>query len=137
VDADAEDLAAFYGENDEYEDTEAITNAFGDRLNYARSLIEKGQVFVLVDDQALIGIGECRISTSQAPYADLGMITGKEYRRRGIGSYILARLKQECYQRGLRPICSCAADNLPSRKTIEKAGFITQHRLLNIQFSEP
>ena len=135
--ADAAKLAAFYGQNDEYQDTEAITTGFGNRLNYARTLIGQEQVYVLVNDNELIGVGECRISTGQAPYADLGMITGKKHRRKGLGVYILSMLKQECYQRGAKPICSCAASNLPSRKTIEKAGFITQHRLLDIQFSEP
>ncbi len=129
---DAERLATFYGQNNEFEDTEAITKGFGNRLNYAKSLIDRGQVFILVNENELIGIGECRISVSQAPYADLGMITDKRQRLRGIGVYILAKLKQYCYERGATPICSCAADNLPSRKTIEKAGFITQHRLLDI-----
>ncbi len=132
--ADAENLAAFYGQNDEFEDTEAITTSFGSRLNYAKSLIEKKQVYVLLNDNELIGVGECQISNSQAPYADLGMITAKKHRRKGIGVYILAKLKQECYRLGAKPICSCAAANLPSQKTIEKAGFITRHRLLNIQF---
>ena len=99
-------------------------------------MIERGQVYILVDEDELLGLGECRLSTSQAPYADLGMITGKKYRRQGVGTYILAQLKQACYRRGAKPICSCAADNLPSRKTIEKAGFISQHRLLDFHFSE-
>jgi predicted acetyltransferase len=136
VAADAQKLATFYDQNNEFADTEAIINGFGSRLNYARSLIDQGQVYILVDKNELIGVGECRISASQAPYADLGMITSSKQRRQGIGSYILAKLKQHCYQRGAKPICSCAANNLPSRKTIEKAGFITQHRLLDIQFSK-
>jgi predicted acetyltransferase len=133
--ADAQKLADFYGRNNEFEDTEAISEGFGSRLNYARSLIDQEQVFILVDEHELIGVGECRISISQPPYTDLGMITNEKHRRQGIGSYILARLKEHCYERGAEPICSCAAENLPSRKTIEKAGFITQHRLLDIQFS--
>lgn len=132
---DAERLATFYSQNDEYEDTEAILTGFGSRLNYAQRLIDQEQVFVLVKENELLGVGECRLSASQPPYADLGMITAKQHRRQGIGAFILARLKQECYRRNAKPICSCAADNLPSRKTIEKAGFITQHRLLDIQFS--
>ena len=132
---DAEKLADFYGRNNEFEDSEAISEGFGSRLNYARALIEQEHVFILVNERELIGVGECRISASQPPYADLGMITNKKHRRQGIGSYILARLKEYCYGRAVEPICSCAAENLPSRKTIEKAGFITQHRLLDIQFS--
>ena len=133
---DAEKLATFYGQNNEFEDTEAISEIFGSRLNYAKSLIDQGEVFILLNENELIGVGECRLSASQTPYADLGMITAKRQRRRGIGSYILAKFKEHCYRREAKPICSCAADNLPSRKTIENAGFITQHRLLDIQFYE-
>lgn len=132
--ADAQSLATFYSQNNEYEDTEAILSGFGSRLNYAQRLIDQEQVFILIQEDELLGIGECRISASQPPYADLGMITDRNHRRQGIGATILARLKQECYRRSAKPICSCAAENLPSRKTIEKAGFITQHRLLDIQF---
>ncbi len=133
--ADTEQLALFYARNDEFQDTEAIKEGFGSRLNYARALIERAQVFILHNEQELIGVGECRISASQFPYADLGMITSKEHRRLGIGSYLLAKLKEHCYTHGAEPICSCAAENIPSRKTIEKAGFITRHRLLDFQFS--
>lgn len=133
--ADAQDLARFLSQNNEFEDTEAITEGFENHLNYARSLIEEEQAFLLINENELLGIGECRISASQLPYADLGMIASREHRRRGIGTYILARLKEYCYARGAKPICSCAAENIPSRKTIEKAGFITRHRLLDIEFA--
>jgi predicted acetyltransferase len=132
---DARDLATFFSQNNEFEDTDAISNCFGDHLNYARSLIEAGQAFLLVNEDDLLGVGECRVSASQPPYADLGMITSRDHRRQGIGTYILASLKEYCYGCGLKPICSCAAENHPSRKTIEKAGFITRHRLLDIQFA--
>ena len=132
--ADAENLATFYSQNDEYEDTETIEAGFGGRLNYAKTLIAEGQVFILIDKNELLATGECRISANQRPYADLGMITGKAFRRRGIGVYMLAKMKEYCTQRGAQPICSCAAENLPSRKAIEKAGFVVRHRLLNISF---
>jgi len=135
MDGDAGSLAAFYSQNDEFQDTEAIETGFGSHLNHARSMIELGQVFILEMGKEILGVGECRFSASQPPYADVGMITAGGHRRRGIGVFILAKLKDYCYQNQKQPVCSCAAGNLPSRKTIEKAGFITQHRILDIQFS--
>lgn len=133
--ADAERLAAFYGRNNEYQDTEAITAGFGSLLNFAKSLIAAEQVFFLSEGDDLLGVGECRISSSQPPFADLGMITDRDHRRQGLGGYMLAKLKGYCYERGAKPICSCAAGNTASRKTIERAGFITRHRLLDMTFS--
>ena len=61
------------------------------------------------------------------------MITNYRHRRQGIGAFVLAQLKESCYSQQVKPICSCAFDNIASRKTIEKAGFITRHRILDIQ----
>jgi predicted acetyltransferase len=130
---DLTQLVQFYQENNEYEDTEAIEKGAGGHEPYARELIENGQVFLLVDDGVILGIGECRHSKTQKPYADVGMITNYQHRQRGIGVFVLAQLKESCYSHYVKPICSCAFDNIASRKTIEKAGFITQHRILDIQ----
>lgn len=130
---DLAQLVQFYQENDEYEDTEAIEEGAGGHESYVRELIEKGQVFLLIDNDKIIGIGECRISETQQPYADVGMIVNFQHRQQGVGVFILAQLKDYCYSHYVKPICSCAFDNIASRKTIEKAGFITQHRILDIQ----
>ena len=131
--ADLPQLIKFYQENNEHEDTEAIEEGAGGHEPFVRTLIENGQVFLLRDGREVLGIGECRISQTQKPYADIGMITNNRYRRQGIGAFLLAQLKDYCYSQAVKPICSCAFDNIASRKTIEKAGFITQHRILDIQ----
>ena len=131
---DLAQLVQFLHENDEYEDTEAIEEGAGGHVPYARSLIENGEVFLLLNDEDILGIGECRISETQKPYADIGMVTNNRYRREGIGVFLLAQLKDYCYSQQVKPICSCAFDNMASRKTIEKAGFIAQYRILDIQF---
>ena len=92
------------------------------------------EAFLLTDNNEILGTGECRISETQKPFADIGMITNNRHRRLGIGAFLLAQLKEYCYSQQVKPICSCAFDNIASRKTIEKAGFVTQHRILNIQF---
>ena len=131
---DLEQLLAFYGRNDEFADSDAIDSNFGGQQDYIQSLIANQQSFGLYDDGTLLGIGECRISASQPPFADIGMIVDKTYRQRGVGTAILAHLKEQCYRQNLKPICSCAAENSASRKTIEKAGFVAVHRMLDVQF---
>ncbi|MFQ5420873.1 MAG: GNAT family N-acetyltransferase [Anaerolineae bacterium] len=131
---DLERLLAFYDRNDEFANADAIEENFGGQRTYVQSLIANQQVFVLEEGSALLGVGECRRSVSQPPYADIGMIVDKARRRRGVGGFILARLKAHCASQNTVPICSCAADNLASRKTIEKAGFVAYHRLMNVVF---
>ena len=132
--ADLAPLVQFYQENNEYEDTEAIEAGAGGQEPYARALIENNQVFLLTVNGEILGIGECRLSETQKQVVDIGMITNNRYRRQGIGVFLLAQLKDYCYSQAVKPICSCAFDNKASRKTIEKAGFIAQHRILDIQF---
>ena len=96
--------------------------------------IEREELFGLYDQQTLIATGECIPSQKQIPYADLGMVVAQAYRGKGLGSSMLLHLKKRCYEAGLRPICSCAADNHASKKAIEKAGFVSEHRMVKVLF---
>lgn len=131
--ADLDALLAYYARNDEESDGDAIDANFGTMKNYVEALLAEGQSFALHDGDRIIGIGEWRISQAQPPYADVGMITDHDHRRRGVGAFILAQFKRLCDERDLRPICSCEAGNVGSRKTIEKAGFVSSHRLLEME----
>ena len=82
----------------------------------------------------ILGTGEFRERKNWVPFADVGMIVNKKYRRKGVGTYLLALLKQQADRQGLRPICSCEAGNLASRKAIENAGFIARHRVVKFSF---
>jgi predicted acetyltransferase len=128
-----EQLLAFHKRNDEFEDSEAIADLGGQR-DFIQSLIANKGSFSLYDSDKLLGVGEYRTSASQPHYADVGMIVDKDHRRRGVGTAILAHLKAHCYAQNVFPICSCAVENNASRKTIEKAGFVARHRILDIHF---
>jgi GNAT superfamily N-acetyltransferase len=47
-----------------------------------------------------------------------------EYRRRGLGTYLVQELKRIAYEMGGIPAARCAPDNIPSRKTLQKAGLV-------------
>ena len=121
-----DDIVRFYQVNTEGsgEWIEAFLHA---RLN-------REELFVLLDQQTLVATGECIPSQKQPPYADLGMVVAQSYRGRGLGSSMLTQLKKHCYEAGWKPICSCEAANHASKRAIEKAGFISEHRIVRIFF---
>ena len=101
---------------------------------YLRRLIERGESYLMEADGRILGTGECRVSDSQPPYVDLGMIVDKKFRGQGVATAILLQMKALCHSRVQRPICSTTVENVAARKAIEKAGFIARHRILQIQF---
>lgn len=122
-----DDIVLFYKKNTEGAG-EWIEGFLHKRLN-------REELFVLYDQQTLIATGEYIPSQKQQPYADLGMVVDQAYRGRGLGSFMLTQLKRYCYETGYKPICSCEANNYASKKAIEKAGFISEQRIVKIQFS--
>lgn len=102
---------------------------------FLRKRLSRGEIFGFYDQQTVVATGECIPSQQQPPYADLGMVVAHAHRGRGVGSSMLVRLKQHCYEAGWKPICSCAAENRASKKAIEKAGFISEHRIVKMEFA--
>ena len=125
--SELDDIVRFYQANTEGsgEWIEAFLNAH----------LNREELFVLYDQQTFVATGECIPSQKQPPYADLGMVVARSYRGRGLGSFLLTQLKKHCYEAGWKPICSCEASNRASKKAIEKAGFISEQRMVKITFS--
>ena len=65
------------------------------------------------------------------PYGDIYMKVAEPFRRRGFGSYIVQELKRICYENGSVPCARCNTNNLASRNTLQKAGFVPCAHLLN------
>jgi GNAT superfamily N-acetyltransferase len=64
------------------------------------------------------------------PYGDIYMEVAEPFRRRGLGSYLVQELKRVCYAQGSVPAARCNRDNIASRNTLQKAGFVPcGHRL--------
>ena len=102
--------------------------------DYLAGLIERQELFLLEKGGRILATGECRVSESQPPFADLGMIVYPEYRGQGLGTEVLLRLRREAATRALKPICSTEAGNIAARTAILRAGFRACHRLLEIGF---
>lgn len=107
----------------------------GDWLEgYMSNLIKQEELFFMAESDTILATGECRISKTQLPFADLGMIVNKSFRGRNIATTVLKELKSRCIERRLTPICSTTVENIAAQKAIKKAGFVSRHRLLEVQF---
>ena len=101
---------------------------------YFGNLVDREELFSLQSNGELIATGECRVSDCQKGIADVGMVVGKSHRRSGIATNVLRALSHHARSKGLRPICSTETNNLGAQKAISRAGFISQHRILEITF---
>jgi len=58
------------------------------------------------------------------PYGDVYMKIAEPFRRLGLGAYLVQELKAVCGKGGSVPAARCHVDNLPSQRTLQKAGFV-------------
>jgi GNAT superfamily N-acetyltransferase len=57
------------------------------------------------------------------PYGDLYMEVAPDFRRRGVGRFLVQELKAQCYQEGGIPCARCDPSNVGSVRTLQAAGF--------------
>ncbi|MEP6927781.1 MAG: GNAT family N-acetyltransferase [Ginsengibacter sp.] len=57
------------------------------------------------------------------PFADLYMEVREDCRRKGFGSFLIQKIKKQCYLAGRVPAARTGLDNIASRATLIKAGF--------------
>ena len=88
------------------------------------------RVFIFEKGVHTIGFGLCSRIRPGHPEHDIGMLVDVPFQRQGYGEFIIRWLVRHCEQNGWRPVCGCAAENTVSRRTLEKAGFVSRHRLL-------
>jgi len=85
--------------------------------------LDEGAEYLLEQNGQILATGGL-LYHYNPPYGDIFMSVAETHRRRGLGSFIVQELKRTAYQLGKIPACRCNLDNLPSRKTLQKAGFV-------------
>lgn len=96
--------------------------------------INNQEVLVFLRENRLLGAGTFKKIWKDQSYRDIGMVVAKEHRKKGLGTFILIQLKEYCDQHDLAPVCGCWYYNYASKRTLEKAGFITKHRVIHFTF---
>ena len=101
---------------------------------YLGDLLAKGEVYALKNGDEYIGACEVRSSLTNEHVADVGMVVSPDHRRKGLGTYLLGQAKRIAKEGDKLAICSCEVDNIGSKKSIEKNGFISVHQMLLLDF---
>ncbi|MDF2593556.1 MAG: GCN5-related N-acetyltransferase [Clostridia bacterium] len=117
------------------DDIPLILDVSGDFFDSLEARVERGEIFVFLSGEVLLGAGIVEHSKLLKGYTSIGMFTNEQYRQKGIGRTIITRLKQWCYKNALTPICGCWYYNTNSKKTLESLGMVTKTRLLNVEFT--
>jgi GNAT superfamily N-acetyltransferase len=96
--------------------------------------INKQQLLIFEKEHTSIGFGIFSRVIEGRPDFDIGMLVEKDFRSQGFGQFIIGYLADFCRKNGCRPIAGCAVENIASRRTLEKAGFVAGYRLLEFSF---
>ena len=106
----------------------------GDFLDKYDERIKNHQIYVLEENNSIIGLGVLVDNKIMRNCAATGMFTKESMRRKGIGRSIIIHLKTIVHELGKTPVPGCGYYNTNSRRTLESAGYISKSKLLKFQF---
>ncbi|MBN1997576.1 GNAT family N-acetyltransferase [candidate division KSB1 bacterium] len=93
--------------------------------------LKNQHLLLFYQNRILIGCGFFQRVIPFQNNFDIGMLVNPAFRGKGYGKFIIQYLVNYCRSNGWRPICGCDVGNIASRKTLEKAGFMTRYVLLS------
>lgn len=103
-----------------------------DELRYT---VSNRMVYMFEKENSLIGCGYLIKILPDKNYYDIGMWVNPDFRSEGYAAMIISHLKKLCFSHGYIPVCGCRVDNVASRKTLEKTGFISKHAIIEFDVS--
>jgi len=112
-----------------------IRQQTGDFFEDVEKRVRSGELFLTHRDGGEpVGFGVMVRSKLYKDVASIGMYTIEAFRGTGVGTATITRLIEECRRRQLRAVAGCWYYNHLSKKTLERAGMVTQTRLLRIEY---
>jgi len=97
--------------------------------------INGSNVVMFQKENQLLGCGYLIKVHANYDYFDIGMWVNPNFRKQGIATLIISYLKDMCLQKNWKPICGCAIENIASKKTLEKNGFVSKHKLIEFKIN--
>jgi GNAT superfamily N-acetyltransferase len=95
---------------------------------FAHTTVPVGEWGVVVDGEVVATGGF--LTHYNPPFADVYMEVATAARRRGFGSHLVQEVKRACYAAGLVPAARCNAENVASRRTLQRAGMMPVGRIV-------
>lgn len=115
-------------------DSAFIQQHAGDFFGDVARSIQAQQPFMVETADGCVGFGLIVRSALYPAVASIGMYTIEAARRRGVGTATIGLLIDACAARGLQTVAGCWYYNHASKKTLERAGMVSQTRLLKIEY---
>ena len=103
--------------------------------DYLARQLQQQAITGMFDGNQLLGSLEIRLNKCR-PHADIGLVISAAHRKNGLGTYLASEAKRICLAGGLKPICSCTANNLGSKRLIEKAGFVRTGSIIEMKVKQ-
>jgi len=129
------DVVARLGSARDIDAVLSIHDGFFDGLDEVEGYIRDGGLFLYeTKDGPLLGCGIVKRIVPSRAFFDVGMVVAPAHRGRRLGAHIVAHLTTYCLDAGYRPVCGCDANNVASRRTLERAGFVTAHSLVEFTY---
>lgn len=113
-----------------------IGRDFYDSKDEVEQIFQSNGLWIGFSDGQMVGNGIMIPIDGTGNVVDVGMVTRPSQRNKGFASLTVARLADLLESEGKRPICGCAESNLASKATLEKAGFVSEHRLVQINIPD-
>lgn len=95
--------------------------------------IQNEYVYTFSQNDELVGCGMVIRTHPDWRFCDLGVWVVPSKRGKAVGAQIILSLREFAMKNNLIPSCGCAIENLASRKTIEKSGFISKYSMINFR----
>ena len=111
----------------------AMHDGFFDDLTEIDRYIRTRTLVLFELGQDLVGCGITTRVIAGRDAVDIGMVVAVNGRGLGLGTYIAALLAEQCVDAGDRPIAGCAVSNEASRRALERAGFRSDHTLIELE----
>ncbi len=92
--------------------------------------IANGWVTLFEDGDEVVGFGLATPTGAGTEGCDVGVRVCEPFQRRGLGAWIVQRMAARAHDWGLVPTAGCETANEASRRTLERAGFTADHRLV-------
>ncbi len=112
---------------------QSIHDGFFDSEDEIRSYLdeEHARMFLYYRNSQAVACGIIKRVVACRNDYDIGMVVAPAFRGTGYGAAVVSHLKHFCMSQGWQPIAGCSVDNAASKRSLERAGFIAEHQLLN------
>jgi predicted acetyltransferase len=140
VDTTPQDIGEFtkieFASESDYDDLVKYDNELYDDEEQLRYMLKTKSILKYYIDNELIGCGLLIKINEFYKHYDIGMWVDTPYRNKGYATKIIYDLNQRCIKDGIKATCGCSADNIASKRVLEKGGFRTKHDLLMFSRTE-